>query len=69
MEERNQEPATPDPLEDLFEPMLGEMSDEVISELAPVSSEKQRRNQRIGSALRRGGVVPARCGPSPRNAR
>lgn len=39
---RNQEPAAPEVLEDLFEPMLGDLSDEALSELEPVSSEKQR---------------------------
>lgn len=42
MGERNQEPVTSEPLEDIFEPALGEMSDEEFAELAPVSSEKQR---------------------------
>lgn len=42
MGERNQEPATQDSLEDLFEPLLGDMSDEVFQDMAPVSTEKQR---------------------------
>lgn len=42
MGERNQEPVTSEPLEDIFEPALGEMSDVEFAELAPVSSEKQR---------------------------
>ena len=42
MGERNQEPSQPEPLEDIFEPALGEMSDEDFAELTPVSSEKQR---------------------------
>lgn len=42
MGERNQEPTPPEPLEDIFEPALGEMSDEEFAELAPVSSAKQR---------------------------
>lgn len=42
MGERNQEPTPPEPLEDIFEPVLGEMSDEEFAELTPVSSEKQR---------------------------
>jgi hypothetical protein len=50
---RNQEPATPEALEDLFEPMLGDMSDEALSELAPVSSEKQRLVQKRRQAERR----------------
>ena len=42
MGERNQEPATPDPLEDLFEPVLGEMADDDLEELGSVTSDKQR---------------------------
>lgn len=42
MGERNQEPASPEPLEDLFEPNLGDISTELLEDLAPVSSEKQR---------------------------
>lgn len=42
MGERNQEPAQPEPLEDIFEPALGEMSDEEFEELAPASSGKHR---------------------------
>jgi hypothetical protein len=53
MRARNQEPATPEPLEDLFEPILGDMSDEALSELAPVSSEKQRLVQKRRQAERR----------------
>ncbi len=53
MRERNQEPATPEPLEDLFEPILGDMPDEALSELAPVSSEKQRLVQKRRQAERR----------------
>ena len=50
---RNQEPGPPEALEDLFEPMLGDMSDEALSELAPVSSEKQRLVQKRRLAERR----------------
>jgi hypothetical protein len=42
MGERNQEPTTSEPLEDIFEPALGDMSDEDFAELSPVSSDKQR---------------------------
>jgi hypothetical protein len=42
MEEQKQEPATSEPLEDLFEPGLGDISEEMLQELAPISSEKQR---------------------------
>ncbi|MFK8048515.1 MAG: PA3496 family putative envelope integrity protein [Halioglobus sp.] len=41
MGERNQEPASAEPLEDVFEPALGELIDEEFEELMPVSSEKQ----------------------------
>ena len=41
MGERNQEPVTAEPLEDVFEPALGELIDEEFEELLPVSSEKQ----------------------------
>ena len=48
MGERNQEPTPQEPLEDIFEPMLGEMSDEDLVELAPTNgkqrlAEKRRR--------------------------
>lgn len=42
MGERHQEPTPPEPLEDIFEPTLGEMSDEEFADLAPVSTAKQR---------------------------
>lgn len=42
MEERNQEPATPEPSEDLFEPALGDISEELIQALTPLSSAKKR---------------------------
>ena len=42
MGERNQEPATPEPLDDIFEPPLGELQDEEFRDLVPFSSEKQR---------------------------
>lgn len=42
MGERNQEPASPEPLEDLFEPNLGELSDEDMEELEPLSANKRR---------------------------
>ena len=42
MGERNQEPAAAEPLEDLFEPSLGDFIDEELQDLGPVSSEKQR---------------------------
>lgn len=43
MGERNQETVTTtDPLDDLFEPALGEMSEEELGEIAPLASGKQR---------------------------
>ncbi len=42
MAERNQEPATSDSLDDIFEPMLGDLSDEEFDELAPAINGKQR---------------------------
>jgi hypothetical protein len=42
MEEQKQEPATSELLDDLFEPGLGDISEEMLQELAPISSEKQR---------------------------
>lgn len=42
MGERNQESASSEPLDELFEPVIGELSEEELRELVPVSSEKQR---------------------------
>lgn len=42
MGERNQEPASPEPLEDLFEPIIGDLSDEDLDELEPLSANKRR---------------------------
>ena len=42
MGERNQDSASTEPLDDLFEPMIGELSEEELREFAPVSTEKQR---------------------------
>jgi replicative superfamily II helicase len=41
MGERNQEPTTTEPLEDIFEPVLGEMSEEEFEELTPISKSKR----------------------------
>jgi len=41
MEERSPEPAGPEPMEDLFEPNLGDMSEEDMEELEPLSSSKR----------------------------
>ncbi|MFT4613734.1 MAG: hypothetical protein ACI9NT_000875 [Bacteroidia bacterium] len=42
MGEQNQETGNAEPLEELFEPMMGDLSDEIMLELEPVSTEKQR---------------------------
>lgn len=41
MEERNQETATPELSEDLFEPALGDISEELIQALTPLSADKK----------------------------
>ncbi len=46
MGERNQEPTTQEALDDVFEPVLGDMSDDIIEEMEPVSTEKQRLVQK-----------------------
>jgi len=42
MAERNQDSATADPVDDLFEPTIGDISEDELEELVPVSTEKQR---------------------------
>ncbi|RLQ21826.1 hypothetical protein DWB85_11105 [Seongchinamella sediminis] len=42
MGERNQEPTQADSLDDMYDPILGDMSDEDFEELSPISSDKQR---------------------------
>ena len=43
MGERNQEPQTNEPVEELFEPSFGELPEELLADdLEPISSEKQR---------------------------
>ena len=42
MAERNRESTSAEPIEDLFEPMLGDAEEDELSQLAPISSEKQR---------------------------
>jgi hypothetical protein len=42
MAERNQDSAASDALDDFFEPVIGDIGDEDMQELVPVSSEKQR---------------------------
>jgi hypothetical protein len=46
MGERSQEPSTAEALDDMFEPALSDLSEEVMQELAPLSSEKQRMVQK-----------------------
>ena len=47
MGDGNQETQTSnEPLEDLFEPSFGELSEDLLQELEPVSSEKQRLVQK-----------------------
>lgn len=46
MRERSQEPSTTEALDDMFEPALSDLSEEVMQELAPLSSEKQRLVQK-----------------------
>jgi hypothetical protein len=46
MGERNQEPSTSDSMEDLFEPALADISEEMLQDLVPLSSEKQRMVQK-----------------------
>ena len=41
MGERNQESATAESVDDMFEPILGEMSDEDFEDLTPVSNSKR----------------------------
>ena len=53
MEEQKQEPGTPEPLEDLFEPTIGDIPEEMIQELMPLSSEKQRLVEKRRLAERR----------------
>jgi hypothetical protein len=42
MGERNREPEPAEPMEELFEPLLGDMPDDGFADLTPVCSEKQR---------------------------
>ena len=41
MAERNRESTPAEPIDDLFESMLGEAEEDELSQLLPVSSEKQ----------------------------
>jgi hypothetical protein len=42
MAERNQDAANNEALDDFFEPVLGDLSEDDMEELLPISSEKQR---------------------------
>lgn len=42
MGERKQESSTSENLEDIFDPAMGEVSEEVLEDLVPFSSEKRR---------------------------
>tara|TARA_R110001592_G_scaffold363393_1_gene687282 strand:- start:131136 stop:131357 length:222 start_codon:yes stop_codon:yes gene_type:complete len=42
MAERNQESTSVESIDDMFDPILGDIEDDEISQLAPISSEKQR---------------------------
>ncbi|MDH4042307.1 MAG: hypothetical protein OEW92_01280 [Gammaproteobacteria bacterium] len=42
MTERNQDSAAAEPLDDFFEPVLGDISEDEMQELIPISTEKQR---------------------------
>jgi len=53
MGERNQETRTTEPLDDIFEPVLGEMSEEDFEELTPVSSSKRLLAERRRRAEQR----------------
>ena len=53
MGERNQEPATSETLEDIFEPVIEDLLDEEFRGLAPASSEKQRLAQKRRRAEQR----------------
>ena len=46
MGERNPEPSTAETLDDLFEPAIGDISEDMLKDLVPLSSEKQRLVQR-----------------------
>ena len=46
MEEQKQEHSTPEPMEDLFEPAIGDISEEILQDLVPFSSEKHRLVQK-----------------------
>ena len=53
MAERSQESVSSDAMDEFFEPLLGELSDEDFQELLPLSSEKQRLAAKRRRAERR----------------
>ncbi len=53
MAERNQETTSADSMDDFFEPMLGDMSDEEFAEFEPVISNKQRLAEKRRRAEKR----------------
>lgn len=46
MGERNRETQSAEPLEDLYEPSFSDLSDELLQEMEPLSTEKQRLVQK-----------------------
>ena len=42
MGERNPEPSATETLDDLFEPAIGDISEDILKDLVPLSSENQR---------------------------
>lgn len=53
MGERNQEPSSSEPIEDIFEPMLGDIVEEEFADMSPVSGDKQRLAQKRRRAEQR----------------
>ena len=53
MGERSQETTTTDPLDDLFDPLLGDLSDEDLDAFEPVLSGKQQLAEKRRRAERR----------------
>jgi hypothetical protein len=53
MRERNLESNSSEVVEDIFEPLLGDASDEELSEMSPISSDKQRLAQKRRRAEQR----------------
>jgi len=53
MAERNQDTTSSEPLDDFFEPVMGDLSEDEMEELAPVSTEKQRLAAKRRRAERR----------------